>query len=251
MSIKSFVLRYGATCPNWNFAWSYINDAQKFVILTAWQHEFDGERYKVFSANWRLNQSGRKNNGYRITKGHIEQALFEGYSVKIVRKYARLPIQGVVQTERFDEELVPAKITAENGEVFAYPNYVGEVLQISEEASDRGTIYMEGARYQVLQNGYERNPEARKACLEEYGFSCSVCGFNFLRQYGDIGTNYIHVHHLNPISQKGGVYAVNPLDDLRPVCANCHAMIHKKKEPYTIEEMKKHIAKAASVSVKK
>lgn len=34
-------------------------------------------------------------------------------------------------------------------------------------------------------------------------------------------------------------YQVDPIKDLRPVCPNCHAMIHRQKEPLTIEELKK------------
>ncbi|MDY6960261.1 MAG: HNH endonuclease, partial [Halobacteriota archaeon] len=30
----------------------------------------------------------------------------------------------------------------------------------------------------------------------------------------------------------------DPVNDLRPVCPNCHAVLHKKKPPYTIEELK-------------
>jgi len=32
---------------------------------------------------------------------------------------------------------------------------------------------------------------------------------------------------LNPISQTKGTHEVNPKTDLVPLCANCHAMIHR------------------------
>jgi len=32
-------------------------------------------------------------------------------------------------------------------------------------------------------------------------------------------------------------YEVDPINDLRPVCPNCHAMLHRKKPPLTIEEL--------------
>jgi len=31
---------------------------------------------------------------------------------------------------------------------------------------------------------------------------------------------------------------VDPATDLRPVCPNCHEMLHKKDPPYTIEELR-------------
>ncbi|WP_240703149.1 HNH endonuclease [Cohnella luojiensis] len=65
-----------------------------------------------------------------------------------------------------------------------------------------------------------------------------VCGFNFHETYGEIGRTYVHVHHLFEISQIKKEYVVNPINDLRPVCPNCHTMLHKKKPAYTIEEFK-------------
>lgn len=97
---------------------------------------------------------------------------------------------------------------------------------------------IEGKQIKTITNRYERNPIAREICLNYYGYDCSVCGFNFLKTYGDIGKNFIHVHHLNEISQIGKEYKINPIADLRPVCANCHSMLHKKKPAYTIEELK-------------
>lgn len=31
---------------------------------------------------------------------------------------------------------------------------------------------------------------------------------------------------------------IDPIEDLRLVCPNCHAMLHKKEPPFTIEELK-------------
>ena len=68
-----------------------------------------------------------------------------------------------------------------------------------------------------------------------------VCNFNFEKTYGDIGKGFIHVHHLNQISTIGEGYQINPIEDLRPVCPNCHAMLHQKNPPYPIDELKEMI----------
>lgn len=85
---------------------------------------------------------------------------------------------------------------------------------------------VEGAVCQVLANAYERNPIARARCIAHYGPSCIVCGFNFRVVYGPLAEGFIHVHHVRPLSEVGAEYEVNPVADLRPVCPNCHAVIH-------------------------
>jgi len=101
----------------------------------------------------------------------------------------------------------------------------------------------EGKSKQVLQNKYERNPFARKKCIEHYGYNCSVCGINFESKYGEIGKNFIHIHHITPISEIKSLTEVNPIEDLRPVCPNCHAMIHRNNPILTIIELRDMINK--------
>lgn len=98
--------------------------------------------------------------------------------------------------------------------------------------------YCEGARQTVIVNSYERNPKARNQCIERYKAICRVCEFNFEEKYGEIGTGFIHVHHLTPLANIGKEYEVDPIKDLSPVCPNCHAMLHRKQPPYSIEELK-------------
>lgn len=86
----------------------------------------------------------------------------------------------------------------------------------------------EGCKKTITVNSYERNPKARSECIKHYGVGCTVCGFNFEDFYGERGKDFIHVHHLVPVSDVGDEYEVNPISDLRPVCPNCHAMLHRK-----------------------
>ena len=91
-------------------------------------------------------------------------------------------------------------------------------------------------------NAYERNLKARRACLKHHGYDCVVCGFNFFSRYGEIGKEFIHVHHLNPIALIDAEYELDPAADLRPVCPNCHAMLHRGDKVIGIEELRKHLA---------
>ena len=104
-------------------------------------------------------------------------------------------------------------------------------------------ILFEGAKKKVTVNFYERDPNARKACLEHYGYNCYICQFNFEKNFEEIGKNFIHVHHIKPLSEINKEYKVNPIKDLIPVCPNCHAMLHKKVPAYSLKELKDIIKK--------
>ena len=103
---------------------------------------------------------------------------------------------------------------------------------------DSEIAYSEGKTKKVLVNSYERNPIARKKCIKHFGINCQVCDFNFEKKFGNLGKEFIHVHHKIDIATIGNEYSVNPLTDLIPVCPNCHSMLHKKKPAYSIEELK-------------
>ena len=111
------------------------------------------------------------------------------------------------------------------------------------------TNFIEGAVRQITSSKYERNPQARRICIETYGTKCFVCGFDFEKFYGEIGKDFIHVHHLKQVASIKKEYEINPKKDLRPLCPNCHAMIHRKKIPLTIEELKKNIENTVGSNV--
>jgi 5-methylcytosine-specific restriction protein A len=100
----------------------------------------------------------------------------------------------------------------------------------------------EGATKQVTVNAFERSARARAECIEHYGAKCCVCKFEFQNRYGkELGAGFIHVHHVVDIAQVGKEYEVNPIEDLMPVCPNCHAMLHKRKPTLHPDELKKII----------
>ena len=101
--------------------------------------------------------------------------------------------------------------------------------------------YFEGATRMVSVSIYERSPRAREKCIEHYGVRCSVCDFDFEASYGERGRGFIHVHHLIPLAGIGHKYRLDPIAHLRPICPNCHAMIHRGSKPLTIEALRKHL----------
>lgn len=96
---------------------------------------------------------------------------------------------------------------------------------------------MEGAAYETTLTKHERDPRNRKACVSYYGTDCYVCGFSFAATFGPTMAGFIHVHHLNPLAEIGEEHSVDPVRDLRPVCPNCHAALHRRRPPYSIEKL--------------
>lgn len=101
--------------------------------------------------------------------------------------------------------------------------------------------FSEGAARQILVNAYERDRRARQRCIEHYGARCSACGISFEERYGPEAVGIIHVHHIVPLSEIGEQYEVDPIRDLRPVCPNCHTVIHATKQARTVEQVAKMI----------
>lgn len=103
---------------------------------------------------------------------------------------------------------------------------------------DENELYKEGKVVQVFVNRYERNQRARQECINHFGDKCFTCGFDFGATYGEIAEGFIHVHHLTPLADIDEEYNVDPINDLVPVCANCHSVIHLTNPAMTIEELK-------------
>ena len=132
--------------------------------------------------------------------------------------------------EYFDE--TPVRI------IWRFKNVNESHLEILPEEILEDKPLFEGAKKQIIVNAYERNPVARQRCLNHFGYTCYVCDFNFDERYVEVGKDYIHVHHLRELSEINEEYEIDPIMDLRPVCPNCHAMLHRKKPALTIEELK-------------
>lgn len=101
----------------------------------------------------------------------------------------------------------------------------------------------EGAKKQIIVNAYERNSQARKKCIEHYGPTCQICGFNFSAFYGPEFEGKIHVHHLKPLNELDEEYEINPITDLISICPNCHLVVHSRNPVYTPEEIRKILGK--------
>lgn len=116
--------------------------------------------------------------------------------------------------------------------------FFGHVTPKSRQA------FLVGTTLSIRMSHYERDPRNREACIRRYGAQYSPCGFNFERVYGPLGKEYINVHHLHPLGTAGGRHLVDPAEDIKPLCPNCHAMVHRSKGLLTTEELQDQIKQA-------
>lgn len=114
-------------------------------------------------------------------------------------------------------------------------DYIDLIQEVTE-------TYIEGDQKIITHIVRERNPSLKKAVVQKFlknhtHLFCEVCGFDFNKQYGSLGQSFIECHHTKPIHQLKE-RTETQIEEMALLCANCHRMIHRKKEMLSIEELK-------------
>lgn len=189
-------------------------------LLNNFKYMLEGQKYS------------RTNNEY--TTDYYLKSILADYGQEALRK----ALKAVAQHIEYYENLQNITMHKTRSVLDKFKTILGNITDtyFPDEIPNPKEIF-EGAKKLVTVNSYERNAKARQKCIEHYGSVCSVCDFDFERAYGERGKDFIHVHHLVQLSSIGKAYQVNPVEDLRPVCPNCHAMLHR--DPlFTIDQLK-------------
>ncbi len=112
-------------------------------------------------------------------------------------------------------------------------------VEIPEAPDGESYVATEGRRIAYYITKYERDPKLRREAIRIHGSHCAACGLSFEERYGELGHGYIEVHHLKPLYSLDEEAEVNPSTDMACLCANCHRMIHRRKNAVlTVEELK-------------
>jgi predicted HNH restriction endonuclease len=118
---------------------------------------------------------------------------------------------------------------------------------------DENLVIEEGTRRVKNIPVYERSKKLREAAINRYTINgdlkCSVCLFDFYVVYGERGRGYIEIHHQKPIFQYEDQditkFIEQALQNVVPVCSNCHRMIHREKNaPMPIEGLRQLVQNA-------
>lgn len=79
----------------------------------------------------------------------------------------------------------------------------------------------------------------KRILKEKLGYTCQACGLKMSEKYGNIGANYIELHHKVPYSQlQENDNRLLNVNDFCVLCPNCHRMIHKLENAGDIKLLK-------------
>jgi predicted HNH restriction endonuclease len=229
-----------------------INERSNFIIKHGdkWKREIASAKNYICTPDmqhWTFGKSaGIKGNKYHVDGGAAKWWLYslgfvnvltvpnEAYKSKVIKAF----INWSKQVESFDIGAKFQKDQATNirFELLVHQSLLDKKVQVQINAKDKTQqSFDEGFRTEIVREVTTRNRKLIDLAKDEYGTSCKVCGFNFGETYGTHGEGFIEVHHLNPVSE--GIRKTT-IKDLRPVCANCHRMLHRGSVLLSIEELK-------------
>ncbi len=207
---------------------------------------YEDAKQQIGYTAFRFRQKVLNDGGVAAAKFWLQEAKdpTEGFARLVARNRLDLSVEAVVLNPRWSHLFAQSELDLARSrlEEFGYYDNRGRKLpqsgNLGPDEIDPIEGYPEGMKKQVTVNAYERDPKARKACIDHYGSTCYVCAFDFFRTYGDLGRGYIHVHHLKKVASLGTGAVTHPIRDLRPVCPNCHAMLHQDDPPIPIGRLR-------------
>lgn len=110
-------------------------------------------------------------------------------------------------------------------------------------AVEREHRFIEGERRAIQTIRSVRSAALRVAAKHRWGYRCYCCGFNFEEFYGAWGKDFAIIHHLDALGNSDGKPRATTVEKVRIVCANCHYILHREKEPLDVEKLKRRLAR--------
>lgn len=160
----------------------------------------------------------------------LDGEYFEQIPVKLNRNYWRNGVRLINQAV-FEGICSHAVLKSEQVDDFSE-------IDSAQEFETR-VIGTEGKKITYYGVRYERCPKLRLQAIAIHGLRCKACDFDFEEAYGAHAKGFIHVHHVKPISEFDEGQIVDPATDLITLCANCHAVIHRRLgKLLSIEQLK-------------
>ncbi len=132
-----------------------------------------------------------------------------------------------------------AEIVATNSEVADGLRKIRRIPKRSREHLPPKQNYEEGATREITRELRFRDSRLKKAAILIRGCKCEICGFEFEESYGELGSGYIEIHHLRPLS-KAKKSRPTSIEEVALVCANCHRVLHRHgAKPIPLEQLRR------------
>ena len=200
-----------------------------------------------FSQKVRNLKSHRNNNGMNIYTKFVSCGNIEKY--ELTKKGGKYLEENREQMDYlFSNKFHSSEISAAIDAIDKAYGKKHTVYVYSEE-----DMIIEGKTSKKTTINRERSKKLRAAAIDYYRKGngkvyCEICGFCFEDKYGELGKDYIEIHHEQPLFQYSDAgfkdYISAAIEKVKPVCANCHRMIHRdSKRPKSIDELKGIISK--------
>jgi len=125
------------------------------------------------------------------------------------------------------------------GVYFILTSRENQLFNSNELEDDEAGLEYENLKKVRTHKRIERNKKLSEKVKKLKGCICEACGFNFEKEYGELGKGFIEAHHLTPIHKLvGEKVALDPIKDFSVLCANCHRMIHRSEFVSEVNEFR-------------
>ena len=131
-SRKAFIQSLGATCKNWQWSWSFVNNEKRFVIFGEWQGRSDRKPGLIFSSDWEI-RNGKQNKGFRQGLEHIrlvEEEGFKLFTFAMIADEANEVTEGRVRIKSFTRTAIEKTLVSKQDGWYVAPIGEGKGEQI-------------------------------------------------------------------------------------------------------------------------
>ena len=209
--------------------WSQLSPAQHYS-LTKFAYEIKAKDRIYVKQGSQIVGKGRVSKPYFFTR--------------------RSPVKGVrgdrwphLMSVEWDRTFLPVRVPIGGTQMFTIRRlFKSDLLKLTQARVERETALkrteaIEGAPSKREAQFRKRNAALIAAKKAHSDYRCEVCTFNFEERYGSLGREFIVAHHVEPIGSRRGASRTS-LNDIKLVCANCHAMIHKEDPPISLSKLR-------------
>jgi hypothetical protein len=141
-------------------------------------------------------------------------------------------------------ECTPALFEAVRHSVLDLPPPAGPTKSAGTQGASADREFKETKKLASERYAFARNPALIRDARAIRGFECEACDFDFEATYGELGHQYIECHHVDPLGARDNPSTTTTVRDVRMLCANCHRMVHRRRPPMPVEELRANLGLA-------